>query len=333
MAYELFLESFDTDVSAERWPYFQGPYPVITVPSAGNGRHSSASARVSGVFPYVSTGYRSQYVTPSTHVVVGAAVRRNLPTNLALLGLLSTATGGADVRLGSNGFLEYYRGSGSLVTTDYPVADGAWYHLQLGVVVGPSGSLEIRVNGSTVVSLSGVDTRPGGSASTCNAIQLYMSGGNPVGSVDFDDLYIAYGNELKWLGDIRVDALPLTSNATPQDWIPDSGNAWERLNATAGSITGANVGDESLFNVADFTAATTAIHAVQATARARKTDVGSRSFALQVKSGGTTSAGDSQALGDTTFSYTETWEVDPNTGSAWADAGLDALQVGVKVTA
>ena len=125
MSYELFLESFDTDVSAGRWTYFQGFYPSITVPSANNGRHSSASARISATVPYNSTGYRSQYVTPCTHVVVGAAVRCNLSSNMALIGLLSTTAGGADVRLGSSGFLEYYRGSGPVVTTSYAGDYGA----------------------------------------------------------------------------------------------------------------------------------------------------------------------------------------------------------------
>lgn len=333
MAYELFLESFDTDVSAGRWTYFQGFYPSITVPSANNGRHSSASARISATVPNSLTGYRSQYVTPCTHVVVGAAVRCNLSTNTALMGLLSTTAGGADVRLGSSGFLEYYRGSGSLVTTDYALESGAWYHLQLGVVIGSSGSVEIRVNSETVVSVTGVDTRLGGTATTCNAVQLFMSGGNPVGSVDFEDLYFAYGDELKWLGDIRVDALALTANATPQDWTPDTGNAWERLNADAGTITGTDVGDESLFEIADFTPATSAIHAVQLTAKARKTDAGSRSMALVVKSDATEDVGPDLALSDSTLTYTSTFETDPDTSGAWTDAALDALQVGVKVSA
>lgn len=334
MAYELLLDSFDTEVSAGRWVLFSGnTTPSFTIPSAGNGRHGSASGRLSGLFPYAHGSFRSNYVTPSTHVVMGAAMRRNNSANLALLGLLSTTIGGADVRLGSNGFLEYYRGSGAVVTTGHTVAAGEWYHLQLGVVIGVSGSLEIRLNGTPVVSLTNVDTRPGGSAATCNAVQVYMSGGNPLGSIDIEDFYLSYGDELKWLGDIRVDALPLTSNATPQDWVPDSGNAWERLNAAAGNIIGSTVGAESLFNVADFTPATSAIHAVQVTASARKTDIGSRSFAPEVGSGSTVAVGDSVPLGDTTGSYIETWERDPDTNAAWTDAGIDALRVGVRVTA
>ena len=334
MAYELFVDSFDTGVSAERWSLFQGNItPSITIPSVGNGRHGSASGRISGMFPNGFGGFRSRYVTASTHLVVGAAVRRNLSTNLALLGFLSTATGGPDVRLGSNGLLQYYRGSGPVVTTDFAVAHGAWYYLELGVVIGASGSLEIRVNKTPVVSVSGIDTRPAGSATTCNAAQMYMAGGNPIGSVDFEDFYIAYGDELKWLGDIRVDELPLTGNATPQDWTPDSGSAWERLNTDAGYITGTDVGDASLFDIASFTPATINIHAVQLTGKARKTDTGSKSIALQVKSGSTIDVGPDLALSDTTLAYTSTFEQDPGTGAAWTDSALNALKVGVKVTA
>lgn len=334
MAYELLLESFDTDVSAGRWVLHGGNNnPAITVPASANGRHGSASARITGLFPNGFASYRSQYVTPSAHIVVGAAVRNNSSANMALLGLLSTTAGGADVRLDSDGFLKYYLGTGSVVSTGYAVAAGTWYHLQLGVVIGSSGSLEIRVNGETVVSVSGVDTRPGGSATTCNAIQIYFFGSGQTVGVDYDDLYMAYGDELKWLGDIRVDALALTANATPQDWTPDTGNAWERLNADAGTITGTDVGDESLFEIADFTPATSAIHAVQLTAKARKTDVGSRFIALVVKSSATESVGPDLALSDSTMTYTSTFETDPDTGGAWTDAALDALQVGVKVTA
>jgi len=330
MAYKLFIDSFDTNVSAGRWIFYTGINNTLTIPSANNGRHGSASARITGTSGFFS-GYRSQYVTPSTHVVIGAAVRRNNPGASAFLGLLSTAMGGADVRVSSNGFLEYYLGSGAVVTTTFPVAHGAWYHVQIGVVIGASGSLEIRVNGSTVVSVSGVNTRPGGSASTCNAAQLYMGAGGSSDSADFDDLYFAYGDELKWLGDIRVDALALSSNSTPQDWTPDTGNAWERLNATAGYITGTTLDDESLFALADYTPQTTAIHGVQVCAYARKTDSGSRSMAIEAKSGSTVAVGSTIALGDNTTEYRQVWLTDPNTAAAWTDGGLDALQIGVKV--
>lgn len=150
-------------------------------------------------------------------------------------------------------------------------------------------------------------------------------------TTDYDDFYLTYGNELKWLGDIRVDALALAGNSTPQDWVPDSGNAWERLNTTAGYITGTTLNQESRFTLADYTPVTTAIHGIQVCVAARKTDAGARSMAVAVKSGSTVAMGPTLSLGDSTAEYRQVLLTDPDTAAAWTDTGLDALELGVKV--
>lgn len=330
MAYELFLDSFDTDISASRWALFQGVNPTITIPSSGTGRHGSASARISGTFPYAYGGFRSQYFAPSNHIVVGAAVRKNSTTNLGLIGLLSGSTGGADMRVGDNGLLQYYPGSGSVaIDTSYNIDAGVWYYLELGVVIGVGGSVEVRVNGQTIVSVTGIDTRIGG-LSTCNAIQLYFSGGNPIGSVDFEDLYVAIGNELKWLGDIRVDALALDGNASPQDWIPDSGNAWERLNQTSGNVSSNTINAESMFSVANLSFDTPAIHGVQIGIIANKTETDQKNIVIEANNNNITVNSNIIALGTSSTEYTYSLAKDTD-GVNWSKQRFNDLKVGIKV--
>lgn len=334
MAYRLFCESFDTfSFSAtnayanERWNFARSGAGGTWATSSAAGRHASNGVRAAPTAGATMTAITT--ISASTHVVIGFWHQSPLSTGSSGILFLNTATTLITVTINAAGFITTTLGSTTYTSTKQLPATSAY--IEVGVVIGDSGSLEVRVNGSSTgwLALSGVDTKPGADT-TVNRVRVQATGASAI-TVDFDDLYITYGDELKWLGDIRVDALALTANSTPQDWTPDTGNAWERLNATAGYITGTTLNDESLFALADYTPATTAIHGVQVSAYARKTDAGSRSMAIEVKSDTTTDLGDTIALGDTTTEYRQVWLTDPDTAAAWTDGGLDALEIGVKV--
>jgi hypothetical protein len=66
----------------------------------------------------------------------------------------------------------------------------------------------------------------------------------------------------------------------------------------------------------------------------QKSDAGTRTAAVQVKSGATTVASPTLTLTNTGFQWASRLDVtDPNTSAAWASAAVDALQVGPKVVA
>jgi hypothetical protein len=331
MAYELFVDSFDTQStpSDARWTYS----PTYTVIEAAQGRHGSAALRL---WPSTTNAAWAKTVelTPSTHWVFGFSVKLSSALYVPLgIYLNNESTALVEVLITTTGRIQTTL-AGTTYTSTKTLAVSSTNYLEIGIVVGDIGSLEVKVNGSSDgwLNLSTVDTKPG-AATTGTNMMLYASNSNPNVPYYFDDLTITYGNELKWLGDVRVDALALTGNATPQDWTPDTGNAWERLNQDAGYIESNTVDDESRFNLADYTGTTTGIKAVVVNASAKKTDAGSRSFAIEVDSGGTVSVGSTRSLGDSTQEYREVYLTDPDTGSAWNDAGVDALIVGVKVIA
>jgi hypothetical protein len=331
MAYELFADSFDTQStpSDARWTYS----PTYTVIEAAQGRHGSAALRL---WPSsVNAAWaKTIELTPSTHFVLGFSLK--LPGVLYeafSVGLNNASTGLAWLSITTTGRITCTLG-GTTYQSAKTLAASSTNYLEIGIVVGDSGSLEVKVNGDSDgwLNLSGVDTKPGAISEGTN-MQFYIAGSNPNAPYYVDDLTLTYGNELKWLGDVRVDALPLTANATPQDWTPDSGNAWERLNADAGYIESDTADDESRFDLADFTGVTSGIKAVIVNASAKKTDAGSRTFAIEVDSGGTVATGSTRSLGDSTQEYREVFLTDPDTGIAWTDSGIDALKVGVKVVA
>lgn len=332
MAYELFVDSFDTwtGSNAARWVLSAD----VTVDSSTGRRGTNALKITSGANTRTVDTFT---FSASTHVVIGFAFFRT-PGSTATLyhdiifrNSTNTLT---SLRIDADGVLRITLG-GTTYTSAKSISNSAWAYIEIGAVIGNAGSFEVRVNGSSSgwIALTGVDTQPSTITSVNNIrLSIVGSSSNTSGTTLLDDLRITYGNELKWLGDIRVDALALTADSSPQDWTPDTGNAWERLNnTTAGYITGTTLNDESLFALADYVPQTTAIHGVQVSAYARKTDAGSRSMAIEVKSDTTTDVGDTISLGDTTTEYRQVWLTDPDTAAAWTDGGLDALEIGVKV--
>jgi hypothetical protein len=96
---------------------------------------------------------------------------------------------------------------------------------------------------------------------------------------------------------------------------------------------------DSTVNHADFyntanTTGSTPVSVVAVTTRGfiEKSDAGTRSAAVQLKSGTATVSSPSTAI-STTFGWLwRTDTIDPNTGSTWAPAAVDSAQVGPIVT-
>jgi hypothetical protein len=211
-----------------------------------------------------------------------------------------------------------------------------WTYVECGLHCSDTGSYEVRVNGNSTswINNTSYDTAVY-SASPITYIRLtriYSATGIGL-SGWFDDLYITYGDEIKFLGDSRVDTLALTANSSPQDWTPDTGNAWERLNQDVGYISSDTINATSLFAAGNLSHNPSTIHGVQINGHAYKSDAGAREAAMVLKSGGTTSVGTSTVLATDIQRVGKTHIVNPDTGVAFTKAGVDGMEVGVKVTA
>jgi hypothetical protein len=90
----------------------------------------------------------------------------------------------------------------------------------------------------------------------------------------------------------------------------------------------ANVGDADFYGIAAITGTPASVVAVTTRGFVQKSDAGSRSGAVQLKSGATTVASPTTAL-PTTFGWLwRTDQVDPNTGAAWTPAAVNGAQIG-----
>jgi hypothetical protein len=89
-----------------------------------------------------------------------------------------------------------------------------------------------------------------------------------------------------------------------------------------------NPGDQDFYNLAALAATPSSVVAVTTRGFVQKSDAGTRSGAMQLKSGGTTVASPTTAL-STTFAWLyRVDQTDPATGSAWTPTGVNAAQIG-----
>lgn len=119
-----------------------------------------------------------------------------------------------------------------------------------------------------------------------------------------------------------------------------TGNNWYQSAQTPpagqyGYVYDATVGDEDLYSFAPLTTTPAAIHAVAVKGYVAKSDSGTRTVSLRLKSGSNDSGGSltGQASG-TTFGWRGSYfETDPNGSVPWSIVALNAATAGVKIDA
>jgi hypothetical protein len=209
-----------------------------------------------------------------------------------------------------------------------------------------AGTVDIRVNGVSVLSLTGQNTR--NTVNTAwNVFQLGWADAvaNTVSStnrnIDYDDLYVLDGTgSVPWnafLGDIRVDPRNMTAAGATTGWTPLSGSNWDNVNDTAPNddtdyTTTATVGATDTFVAQDAPSPGAAIYGIQHCLSMKKTDAGTCLVAPIVKlSGGSDTPGTDIAPG-TTYAYGLQVAMTKPGGGNWTEADFNNAEFGYKRT-
>ena len=221
-----------------------------------------------------------------------------------------------------------------------------WNFIELHAKINSStGIIEVRSNGATIATVSGVDTQ-----ATANA---WFDSGDfdvfPTALVTgaffwLDDLYYCdttSGPGLSpyntWLGNCGTKTLfPVGNNSVQFSPQPNTNANWQNVAETAmdSDITynyGATVGQEDLLNFQALPAGTQSVLAVQVTGAYRKDDVGSRSVKQALKSGTTKVYGSTFPLPDSYAYFTDLYILDPDTSANWTVAAVNAASAGYTV--
>ncbi len=244
----------------------------------------------------------------------------------------------------SGGVISFTRNGTVLASTGALLQNGQQYYIEVKVTIGNAGSYEVRLNGNTVLSGSGVDTQYTANA-YADAPDLFMYQPADAQSIGFDDYYVCDGSGTvnnDFLGDIRVQAVYPDADGTYSDFTGQDGDSVDnRLNvdeAAPDSDTtynaSANAGDKDSFGFGDITPTAAVIKGIQVTLDGRKDDAGSRQVRGFLRIGGTDYPCDTADVLDTYNQLGRTVvETNPDTSAAFTREEIAALEAGYELVA
>ena len=212
----------------------------------------------------------------------------------------------------------------------YVILNDVWHQIEIKVVVSATvGSVEMRLNGSSVPDVSATSVNTG-----ALAIDNFIIG-NGSAFYKYDDMYAidtTTPGPVSFIGDARIETIQPTSNGANTAWTGGFADVADGTahNGDTSVITSATPGDKETYGLGNLSATTATVHAVQTNIVARKDDAGARTIApvLRVSStdyDGTTTPGLSTSFVD----YKQMYNQDP-TASGWTVTSVNALEAGVK---
>lgn len=251
-----------------------------------------------------------------------------------LVNLMDGGTSQVKLTILPSGNVECRRGATVLGTLSAPLLVGLEYYLEMKATIDNSaGTVEVRLNGNTVLSLTSQDTQASGNA-LCNAVKWGEGGGGLSNSFHVADFYDADD----FLGDVRVDYYPPDADGTHDgQFAPSTGTDAAAMvdevppDDDSSYIESETVGHQQTFTIPALGYTPETVHGVTLRCQWKKTDAGARTLAPIVRSGGTDYVG-SGVGGSTGYAETRTLYVeDPDTTAAWDQAGIEAAEYGFEV--
>lgn len=284
----------------------------------------------------------------SSEVFAGVAVKYSgniLSNSEAYIFILydSAGTETMGVYIDSTGKVNVNRGTpttptvlGSSATS---LNQDSWNYIEIRYIPSNTvGVVEVRINETTEINVTGTDTTAG-----LEDIGSIGIGGNQTDAVlFFDDMYVldtSGTSNNTYLGDVTVYTEVPTTDTTEASFSPSTGTDHFAMVDDAADIDDDStyVENATLGATDRYTSAalgvTGTVHGVQISTTSRKTDTKARGFKASIKSGAT----EKEDTGEHTLTasyivYRDIYEVDPNTSSAWTVTNVDSLEFGFKIT-
>lgn len=232
------------------------------------------------------------------------------------------------------------RGATTLFTSANGLWTPTWHHIVFHCTIhGSTGSYRIWFDNVDITGglVTGVDT----SDSFASLTQFNFSAGNTI-QFDVDDVY--WQDDLTYRGELRIASLLPNGNGNSSQFTGSDGNSTDNyllVDDPGGNnvdddttyVGSSTVGHIDSYAMGNLPSVSARVEGVLARFRARKTDAGARNGQTLLRSGGTNYVGTSQPELSTYFGHRKNYLVDPNTGVAFTESGVNALEAGQKVAA
>ncbi len=233
-----------------------------------------------------------------------------------------------------------YRGStsGTVLGTSATgvVPSTGWFYVDCGIVISPTaGSVEVKINGTVVLNLTGQNTQnvSSGTVGTIAWFAQYQLGVTHCYITDTTGSWPWNG----FLGEVRVATLRPTANDAVQ--FTPVGQASNYLNAAEyPPVPGtdyhqtATVGDQDTFTQSGVPAGYAYVVALNVKSLCKQTvPLAGANVSQVAKSSGVTGLSTTSRVISGPFLLDGIFETDPNTGSPWAVAAASAATFGYKL--
>ena len=242
----------------------------------------------------------------------------------------------------------YVRTSGATVVSSMSyfqsLRPGQFYYVEMKAEISASisaGGVEVKIDGLSAMTLpAGTNTRNSGAAQI-NSILLGPAG-NPFDTITFDDVYIidTTGNELNnFLGDIRIDAVKISSPGTVSNWTPSSAGA-AMISMIASTFPDSNLtymfasvaSAANRFRFSSMPSANGSIYGFQLLlAVARSNTTSAKSIAGLIFTSGTSQVGSTTTAPNTSYAYLTMITSSDASGASWSSNTLFGTEFGVKI--
>jgi hypothetical protein len=225
------------------------------------------------------------------------------------------------------------------ITATPPITANAWKHVEAKVLLDDvAGTVEVRVEGATVINLAGIRTNNnvGGIVKSCQQVaqQSCQDGGGPVMYMKDYIIWDGTGaSNNNFMGSCQVlKIIPQADVAL--NWTPSGGATGFNL------INEVTPDDDATYisapypapaaykcSLTDLPLTVTSVRGVMPIHRSRKTDGGDGNIQIGAISGAATGLGVDRPI---TTAYTYWWDIydtDPNTAGAWSRLSVNNMNL------
>lgn len=227
-----------------------------------------------------------------------------------------------------------------LSSTGYAIPTDEWIYLEFkGTIGNADGAYELKINGVSIVSDSGIDTQRTGNAYATSVLFRFSGIGSSFHYLD--DIYIfddvgSFQND--FVGDVHVETLLPSADGYLNQWIPFPGGVDNYENVDEADpdddttfVATSGVGYIDSYEFADLVTLSGSIYGLAVNIWAKKDDAGSRTLNAIVRPTTTTYSGSAPISISDTYGYsTFHFETNPETAGYWTIAQINAGEFGIK---
>jgi hypothetical protein len=237
----------------------------------------------------------------------------------------------------SNSEIYIKRDNGTRVATSGPLIKWRrWNYIEVKATFdATAGAVELRLNGKTIINLTGQDFQATAGHPHSNNISWWYHDYQKL-----DDIYIIDPNTSgldDFLGPIVVRRLKPSADSATADFTPSTGTSHfacvdnDRADATD-YLESSTVNDDELWDYENVPSEIASIKAINIETSFAATGAEAKTAASLCKSGTTAvqEVGQRATVETDWDQFNDIMETDPDTGSAWTISGLNAAQFGVR---